>query len=327
MNIILSLCSAILLWSLYPLGVTLGLKSMSAFELILMAYVIASIGATALGLFYLWKKKLFTKAIEIQKTLEKRAYIIIIASGIVGVLCHGFFILALTLANKGGVSLLYESWPVLAIIATPFLMKKTWKEVSLKEFLVSIIAMIGVAIIIFSDENVGIKINEPKMLSDSMNFSAIGGYILAFAGAYMLALVVITKGAYSEYFSDLKDDFGATLISEMLSRIICVFVVLAIYIMMDIRIDQSHINWGISIFIGFVVFVLGGAFYTYALLLSTSPTIHVLNYFVPVLAVIWLWIAGETTVNGGLVIGGVIVTLCNIYLVYAGRRAKLAEAL
>jgi drug/metabolite transporter (DMT)-like permease len=96
---------------------------------------------------------------------------------------------------------------------------------------------------------------------------------------------------------------------------------------MDIRIDQSNINWGISIFIGFVVFVLGGAFYTYALLLSTSPTIHVLNYFVPVLAVIWLWIAGETTVNGGLVVGGVIVTLCNIYLVYAGRRAKLAEAL
>jgi drug/metabolite transporter (DMT)-like permease len=143
----------------------------------------------------------------------------------------------------------------------------------------------------------------------------------------MLALTVITKGAYSEYFKDLNDEFGATLISEMLSRIVCVLFILAVYITMDIHIDESDINWKACFFVGFGVFVLGGASYTYALLLSKSPTFHVLNYFVPVMAVIWLWLAGEATISVGLFIGGTIVTLCNIYLVYAGRKAKPSEAL
>lgn len=327
MNTFVSMSLAILIWSLYPLGVTTGLKSMGSIEMILIVYIIAGFGATGLALLYLAQRKLLTKAIDIQRTLNSRAYATILASGVVGVLCHAFFIIALTLANKGGVALLYESWPILAVIATPFLMKKTWKEVSFIEFLVGIIALIGVAIIIFSDSNIGFPTKETKMLSETMDFTTIGGYILAFAGAYMLALVVITKGMYAEYFKDLNDTFGATIYTEMLSRIICVFVVLGIFLFMDIKIDESSIHWNSVLFVGFVVFVLGGALYTHALLSSQSPTIHIMNYFVPVLAVIWLWLAGEAEVNSGLFIGGTIVTLSNIYLVYAGRKAKLSKEL
>jgi drug/metabolite transporter (DMT)-like permease len=295
--------------------------------MILIVYLVAGIGATGLALLYLAQRKLLSKAIAIQKTLTKRAYVIILASGVVGVLCHAFFILALTLADKGGVSLLYESWPVLAVIATPFLMKKTWKEVSLTEFLVGIVALGGVAIIILSDPSVGFSLDRTRAPSEATDLSTLGGYTLAFAGAYMLALVVITKGMYAEYFTDLNDTFAATIYTEMLSRIICVFVVLGLFLFMDIRIDESSIHWSSVIFVGFIVFVLGGALYTHALLSSQSPTIHIINYFVPVLAVIWLWFAGETQVTAGLFIGGAIVTLANIYLVYAGRKAKLSNAL
>lgn len=327
MNAVTSMGMAVLIWSLYPLGVTIGLKSMGSIELILIVYLIAGIGATGLALIYLAQRKILTKALDIQRTLNARAYAIILASGVVGVLCHGFFILALTLANKGGVSLLYESWPVLAVVATPFLMKKTWKEVSFIEFMVGIIALIGVAIIIFSDPSVNLPSSKKSMVSDTMDFATLGGYILAFAGAYMLALVVITKGMYAEYFTGLSDTFGATIYTEMLSRIICVFVVLGIFLFMDIRIDQSSIHWKSVIFVGFIVFVLGGALYTHALLSSQSPTFHILNYFVPVFAVIWLCLAGEAEVNAGLFIGGAIVTVANIYLVYAGRKAKLSNDL
>lgn len=325
MKLILAMSAAVLIWSLYPLGVATGLQSMSSVEMILIVYIIAGFGATALTLGYLAKNKLIKPALEIRKTLDRKAYIIIITSGIVGVLCHAFFIFALTLANKGGVSLLYESWPVLAIIATPFLMKKTWKEVSLREFMVSLIALVGVGVIILSDEKIGFSFGKDDLLK--ADFTAIGGYILAFAGAYMLALVVITKAAFSEYFEGLNDTLGATLIGEMLSRILCVIVILTLFVTFNIKVTESNIDWAACFFIGFVVFVLGGALYTYALLLSTSPTIHVLNYFVPVLAVIWLWLAGEATVNTGLFIGGGIVTLCNIYLLVVGRKAKFSEDL
>ena len=317
---------AVLIWSLYPLGVTIGLKSMTTLEMILIIYFFAGLGASILAPLYLWKKGLLNKAFEIQKTLDVKAYTLILVSGVVGVLCHAFFIIALTLANKGGVSLLYESWPVLAIIATPFLMKKKWKEVSFKEFMVSIVALVGVAIIILTDHKVGASGDGPRMITGNIDYNALGGYILAFAGAYMLALTVITKAAFSEYFKNLKDDFGATLISEMVSRTICVVVILALFMTFNITFEDSNINWGASFFIGFIVFVLGGIFYTYSLLRSDSPLIHTLNYFVPVLAIIWLWIAGETTVNSGLFVGGAIVTACNIYLVRSARAAKLPDA-
>lgn len=323
MHVIISMGLAVLIWSLYPVAASIGLQSTSSAQLIFMAYLFAAIGAPLLAFIYLYQQKLIQKAFTIQKTLPPQAYIIIITSGIVGVLCHGSFIFALTLANKGGVSLLYESWPVFAIIATPFLMKKTWKDVSLKEFIISLIALVGVAIIILSDDSVSFYKNEQRFLSDTMNYNALGGYILAFIGAYMLALVVITKGVYSE---DLKDDFGASMISEMINRVICITIISAVFLLTDIDIVETGMHLAAPFFVGFIVFVVGGALYTYSLLASTTPTFHILNYFVPVLAVIWLWIAGETTVNSGLFIGGGVVLACNAYLVWTGLKKDLPSA-
>jgi drug/metabolite transporter (DMT)-like permease len=319
MPVLVSMSFAILLWSLYPLAATVGLKSMSTSQMIVLVYFFAGIGAPLLALLYLWHKGLIKKAWGIQKKLSVNAYLIILVSGIAGVLCHGFFIIALTLANKGGVSLLFESWPVMAIIATPFLMKKTWKEVSLKEFIISLIALAGVAIIILSDEAIDID------LSQEMEFKALIGYMLAFVGAYMCAIVVVTKGTYSEYFNALKDNFGSTLISEMTSRLICFVIIIIGVVIIQPDITSGDVKLLPTIFIGVGVFTIGSALYTLSLLKSSSPTIHTLNYLVPVIAVIWLWLAGATQVNTGLFIGGFIVLFCNAYLIYASRKANFAK--
>lgn len=326
MRVLISMSLAVLIWSLYPLAATIGLKSMTSLELILIVYFFSGFGALILAFFYLWKKNLLKATIQIQKTISLRAYVTIIISGIAGVLCHGFFIIALTLANKGGVSLLYESWPVIAVVATPFLMKKTWKEVSLKEFLISMIALIGVAIIILSDKDINIFSSDPKSLTDSMDYTALGGYILAFSGGYMCAVLVVTKGVFAEHFKDLNDDVGTTLVSEVFSRIVSMILMSIIFIFLAQDLNIENIHWGASFFIGFIVFVVGGALYTYGLLKSDRPTVHIIYYFVPVLAVIWLWLVGVTEINAGLFIGGAIVLFANIYLVFAGRKARFSVA-
>ena len=280
-----------------------------------------------MGGFYLWRQKLLRKAINIQKSLGRNAYLTIVISGIAGVLCHGFFILSLTMAHKGGVSLLYESWPVIAVVATPFLMQKTWKDVSLKEFIVSIVSLIGVGIIILSDSGLGFGEKGAQALYEQTDYKALAGYILAFAGGYMCAVLVVTKAAYSERFSNLHDDIGTTFISEICSRTISMVLMLVIFLFLKEDLDFETIHWGASFYIGFVVFVVGGALYTYGLLKSDRPTIHIIYYFVPVLAVIWLWLAGETTINMYLFIGGGLVVLSNIYLALESRRTPLPPAL
>lgn len=326
----ISMGLAVLIWSLYPIAAAEGLKTMTSLEVILLMQVFASIGALIITLIHLWQTKSFKKVIAIQKSLPRNAYIYITISGIAGVLCHGFFIVSLTLANKGGVSLIYESWPIIALVATPLLIKRAWKQVSFHEFLVSLCALGGVALIILGDQNLGFgdKVastfsKAPKQISD-FDFVALGGYVLAFAGAYMCAVLVVTKATYSNYFTSMKDDFGASLVSESVCRTISMIFVIPAFVFLSDDLNFENIHWQASFFIGFVVFVLGGALYTYSMLSTNRPTIHIVYYFVPVLAVVWLYIAGETTINNYLIAGGIIVVIANIYLALKARKAPLS---
>jgi len=325
MPVFISMSLAALIWSFYPLVASIGLEKMGSLEMILIVYFFSGFGAILLGWFYLWKNKLLTKAIKIQYELGFNAYIPILISGVSGILCHAFFIISLTLASKGGVSLLYESWPIIAVVATPMLMKKKWKEVSFKEFLAGIFALGGVAIIILSDNDIASLI-KPDIYSD-INYNALGGYILAFAGAYMCAVLVVTKGTYSEYFNDLEDNIASSLVSEVFSRSISMCLMCIAFIALQDSLDIPSVDWAATFYVGFVVFVVGGTLYTYALLNTDRPTIHIMYYFVPIFAVIWLWLAGKSEINSGLFIGGAIIVACNIYLFIAGRKAPLEQGL
>ena len=322
MPVLISMSLAVLIWSLYPLAAAIGLEQMGSVEMIIIVYFFSGLGAILMGTYYLYAEKKLKMVFSIQKNIDTHAYSIAFISGLSGVLCHSFFIIALTMANKGGVSFLYESWPVIAVIATPFLMRKKWKEVSFKEFLTSMAALSGVAIIILSDDNL-------KGGGDSLgkfDMMTLGGYILAFAGGYMCAILVVTKARYSEYFSSLKDDIATTMVSEIVSRSVSMVLMMVAFFLLKDDLDFSTIHWWAAFYIGFVVFVVGGALYTFGLLRATSPTIHIIYYFVPILAVIWLYFAGEATLNWGLAVGGIIIFICNVYLLLASRKAKMSEA-
>ena len=309
---------AVFLWSLYPLATTQALKTMQSWDLIIAVLTVAYIGSLLISIPYLLRKGTFLQAINIQRTLPFKAYLMLILSGVSGVLCNSFFFWALSLAHKGGISILYEAWPVIAVIAAPMLMRKQLNEVSLKEFLVGTIAMLGVAIIIISDEEINFDFF-PSDLSKPTDYSAIGGYILAFAGAYMVALNAVSQAAYSEYFADLKDDFSATLVNQVMGRGVSLIFAAALYLYFSDNSGSYIIDWAPVILIGFGILILGTSFYTYGLLKSNRPTIHILYYFVPLFAVLWLWLAGETTINFGLAIAAILIIGSNVYLAYANR--------
>ena len=326
MSAYFSMFLAVVLWSLYPLATSEALKTMQSWDLIIAVLTAAYIGSLIITIPYLKSKKILVKAIKIQRNLPPRAYTMLALSGISGVLCNSFFFWALNLAHKGGVALLFEAWPIIAVIVSPILMRKIWKDVSLKEFSIAFIALIGVATIILSDKEISFKLLSND-LSQSVDYSVIGGYILAFAGGYMVAINAVSQAAYSEFFAELKNDFGATLVNQVMGRGVSLIFAFILYMVFANDVAPFVIDWPPVIFIGFGILVLGTSFYTYGLLKSDRPTIHILYYFVPLLAVIWLWIAGETTISFGLAIGGAIILGSNLYLTYANRdKASAVEA-
>ena len=134
------------------------------------------------------------------------------------------------------------------------------------------------------------------------------------------------KGVVAEYYGGAQHSIGTTIVSEFYSRVISFAIILIGCLFLQDYIDYSNINWGNSLFITACV-IVGGVFYTYALINTDQPTIHIMYYFVPLFAVIILWLAGETTINSGLFIGGSMIVLCNLYLYFAGRKAPSVDAL
>jgi len=323
MPVFLSIGLAIIFWSLYPLAASYGLESMNNWDIILSILVVAAISATAFTLIHLSRKNLLNQAIKIGENLPKEAYIMALISGVTTVLVHTFFLWALYFAHKGGVTLLFESWPIIAVIATPFLMKRSWQSVSGKEIVVSFVALLGVGIVVLSDKSIDFNFNQ-KYLADFVDYTVLGGYILALLGAYMSAISIVSQAALAEYFHDLKDDFSASIVVQIPVRLISVILALGLFIALRDLSEPIVISWLPVICIGFFTLTLGASLYSYSLLRTSSPTMHILYYFVPILAIIWLWLAGQTTLNIGLAIGGAIITLCNIYLSYAGR-AKASD--
>lgn len=316
---------SVLIWSLYPLAAAIGLETMSGLELVVMVHFVAAAGSALLCFHYLWIQKQFKTFLALQKQLDKRGIILIIASAVTSVACHGLFFSALMLSHKGGVSLIYETWPIIAVVATQFLMRKKWQPVGLSDFLIGLVSLVGIAIIIYSSEDFEISLTNSDLTSDAaFDWLSLMGYVLAFVGAYCCALNIATKAAVTEYFTSMNDDMATTFISEVYSRVIAVIILIAALPLYSQYFDYSNIHIGSSLFVGFVVMILGGALYTIALLKTDRITIHIVYYLVPILAVIWLWLLGQTTLNYGLFIGGGLIVLCNIYLALAARKDRVS---
>lgn len=322
MNAILSMAIAALIWSLYPLAAVQGMDTMSGLSLVVVSTFFAAIGSAILLVFYFPSKNKLKALIDHQKSLSRSSYLHIFASAAAHVLCHGLFFTALSLSHKGGASLIYESWPIIALIATPLMIKKDWQAVGLHEFITALIAMVGVIIIVLSNDKIELPFGSSKDLNARVNYSVLLGYILAFVGGYACAMNIIYKAIVAQEYRPIASKMGVTLISEFYSRVVGLLLVVILYPFLSEYIDLSQISWGAAAFIGLVVMVLGGAIYTYSILNARSPTIHVMYYMVPVFAVLFLWMAGETTITTGLFIGGAIIISCNIYLYFAAKKQK-----
>jgi len=322
MPIMFSMSVAVLLWSLYPLAAAFGMEDMSNWDIILFILLFSTLGSLIISIVSLIITKKTKDFIHIQKNMPLNGYITMLISGISGFTIHVFFIWALDTANKGGVALLLEAWPAIAIIITPYLMKKKWKPLTLKEFGVSMIALLGVAVIVFSDKDVSLNFFDQSLDSD-FDYKVLIGYIMAFAGAYLAAFMIVLQAALSEYYQGLKNDFTACILNQTLSRGISFICALATYFIIGEQFNIENISWIPLLVIGFGIMSLGTTLHIYTLLKSNRVTVHILYYFVPVFAVIWLWLAGQTNINAGLIVGGTIITLSNIYLAYLAHDKKL----
>lgn len=315
MTAVFAMLVSVFLFSLYPLLASFGLSRNDPILLVMLAHFFCALASLATGYGIFRKryggKRAFFNSLKIEKSVWLSAF----ATGAAAAVAHSCFMLALLKTSKIGATIIYETWPILAIWLTPFLVAKAWEKVRWLDYIFGFLALIGVAFIISADS---------REIVQQLAFSAfhdidpvrLEGYVLAFTGSLGIALSTVLRARVSQYFTGHHD--GDVLLSACFSSGLTRFAALPFFILTFwyFREDGNSgflINdvW-LAAVIGVVVYTGGSLFYTLGFLGAKNPNIQVLYYLAPVMAIAWLQLSGFSHINDFVIIGTLFVITANL---------------
>ncbi len=316
MSVGLALAFNILMWSLYPLASIYTLDDLNPFALMLAVQFIAYLGAMVFSFILLKRKNQLNEFVQLQRTISKDKLMIAFIAGACSGFSHAFFVLALTMANKGGVSILFESWPIIALILAPHMIDKDWNKSSWKDYSIAFIALIGVAVIILSDKDIN------WLQGEDWDIYALMAYMITLLASYMTALLAILRTNYAQVYEPLENDFAAVMLSEAIVRFFASICLAVVGIAFGMNLQVSMDQLPMLLLIGIGIFALGGSAYTYALLKAKNPNIVIFDYLIPIIAVVWLIMFGLTELTAWLAIGSIITIGACAYLTYENQKTS-----
>lgn len=325
MKVALSVATAILMWSLYPLLTSFALEEISAVSLVLATQAISAVIAIILTGYLLLRHRKLRQFVKIHRSLDGAVWLNILASGASSAFNHVLFAFAMGLAYQGGVALIYDSWPIMAVFMTPFLLQRQWDDLSARDYLLGLVAIVGIGFIVFSDQNMDVRALFSPREDGSFDYMSLLGYVLAALGGYMCALVVLTKPAVSLAFEDLRHRGLTVLISEVWSRSIGTALLLLAAWGMNETIAYTGTGLGFAFALAFGVLILGGGLQTYVLLKARNPNVSLFYYLIPLLGVFWLVVTGQITVNLAFLAGAVLVIGASVVLFWQNKRSRDAD--
>lgn len=321
MKVGIFLSISILLWSLYPLLSVFVLTAIDPYTLMLIVQFFAFHGALVFALLSLIRMKQVNKYINIQREIGFDGIHILLICGACSAFSHIFFLTALTMANKNGIALFFEIWPLMAVFFAPHFIEKRWQATTLQDYVIGIVAFMGIALIILSDENID------WFRKEEWEMETLLAYGMAIIASYMTAILNLMRAQYSQKIYKLRNSFAAVMITETGVRFIAVCFLLIAIFGMNIELADPTPVLGTTFLIGAGIFALGGTALTYALMKAENPNISLFFYLVPLLSVILLIVAGITEFTWEVMIGGAITSGACAYLAYAkaheSRRTKV----
>ena len=296
---LLSVCS----WSLYPLAGAWGTNTVNVAEFVIWTSVIS------MGFSYLILKidcqrntVVLPKFFEISRSVQWQ----IIIGSLLGMLALVTLLYAFKYMSRAGATIIYEVWPIITMFIAPLLIKKSWDDISRRDYLLSFLSLVGVGIISY-----------PEFQSDF--FKEDRGI-----WNYLLVLLPLFGGVCMAIFSTMKVRVShlleikhAPLASLMLVQVYFgFFTALAAIPLLLFWPDQQSIytpqNIGGLLFVGIVIYALGNLAYAMSLLRSQKSNIVVLWYLVPILSVFFLWLAGETEITPYIILGSGLIIVSNL---------------
>jgi len=331
MNANLSIFIAAISFSFYPLLNSIALETTSPYLLALIAQFTVTIVAL---LVLIYNLKSLSKTQEIFKYYSKlpiEIKMIPFLSGtgiLVGTL---FFLSALSMMSKAGATLIMECWPIFAIIvARALLSHKNWQPLKLMDFILCLLALLGMLFITASESNITLEafLKNPFIFFQTQSFDNAIGIILAVLSALCFAWGSVARSYFADKlpkdmrikFFHKKNSLAEANFTYALTYIYGIPIAILCFYLFEVENTSFDYVAVLPIFLLSISLVLTSVFYAYGLLIATNANINLLWYIAPVLATIWLVFYGYSHLTPFIFIGGFLIILSNIILVLTNKK-------
>lgn len=319
-------------WSLYPLLASFGLMDVPPITFVLITQIAATVATFFIGgLLFADKKQALIKILKQFGALDLEQYAGLILVGLCFILNNLCFIFALTLMDKAGATIIYEAWPIAALLLSPLIVKKQWQDLRYSDLSYAVISFIGLICIVLADQGVTLdRLDRVFTLMQEVDFKSLIGALAAYIGAISLALATLIPAEVSNIINKRVPEIHNTLASataaEMICRIAALPFTFALFFILedDFTLTQNAVIS--ASLIGVVVIALSSVTYTVAFLRALYPNFHVYWFLLPVLSVLWLEAFGFSEITPLMLIGALMIILSNIVMTWQDQRSQISKS-
>lgn len=298
--------SAVGLWSLSPIFISLIGAKAGAAEVFLTAITLAIISGIVISLIKWRTTKTLLKNLNHKSGLLNGVLNASIAGAFIGVWYFGFY-QALNYGPKVEVTVIAFIWPLLSIIAMRLFARESAPPLRLKSWLLIAASFIGVSLIAFN--NAGGTVNED---------GGFWGILWAFIAAVGSGLYLPFAVKASKQFSEIVDPGPLTTFYSVSVSNIAALIVAGLG-MIVARYPLNFSSFDISTLllcavIGLGVYLFAEVAWTWAFRETASLTLSSLPYFSPAVSVVLLALLFNEKVTVFAVIGLLIIVVSNLWL-------------
>ena len=315
-------------YSFFPLAASFGIEDSTPVTFVLLS----SLFGMALSAVFSWVTVrgrggmggMVRDAIR----LPEKSIFMAALSGTLANLGNILFIVALGVMSKAGATIIMESWPIMAMFLAPLLIDKKWEKLRLYHVALGAVALAGIGLISVSEHRIALDdvLHNPGPANN--NLANYMGVMMAFMGSFCFALSGVFR---TQFVNDLPADFKTryggrahqipeVIVCETISKVFYLPIIFIAWLAMEPTGSPVTPASLFSAFLVALIIVLVNIFYSYALYKAENPSVNIIWYFAPLLAVIWLAIFGLTQITmlvamgAGLIVGAnICVALLDMY--------------
>lgn len=238
---------------------------------------------------------------------DRRAIASITFGGATNAVSHITLFAAVYYAPAAVVTLLYETWPIIAMYLFYIWMREHYRPFLGSDYVFSCVAFLGLIVVVFSGGGIS-----------SLEDLQAGGVSLGIALALISSLTMaISSGAgiwTTRFYEQKSAALPASFMVQLATKLISGGGPLLAALLLSDTSTTTPQGILIAMAAGLFIVTIGASFYLVANTIARSTSINILYYLTPVLSLVLLAVLGLDQVGPAVALGAILIISSNLLI-------------